>query len=71
MEKLTTKVDMNGKRAAVYHNGKLICDICIDGEMGINYVYLYATETDMRIGISGEKEVRYAFTNRKEIEQNH
>ena len=67
MEKLTTEVDMNGTRASVYLNGKLICDICIDEEMDINYVYLYATETDMRIALSGEKEVKYAFTNRKEI----
>ena len=67
MEKLTTKVDMNGTRASVYHNGKLICDICIDRETGIEYVYLYATEHDMRIGLSGEKEVRYAFTSQKEI----
>lgn len=71
MEKLTTKVGMNGTRASVYHNGELICDIYTDRETDINYVYLYATETDMRIGISGEKEVRYSFTNTKEIEQNH
>ena len=67
MRKLTTKVDMDGKRASVYCNGKLICDIYSDRETGMEFVYVYATENDMRIGISGEKEVRYTFTNTKEI----
>ena len=65
--KLTTEVDLNGKRASVYLNGKLICDIYTYRETGMDYVYLYATQNEMRVGISGEKDVRYMFTNTKEI----
>jgi len=71
MEKLTTEVDLNGNRASVYLNGKLICEIYTYREIGMDYVYLYATEHDMRIGLFGEKEVRYVLTNIKEIKQNH
>jgi len=67
MGKLTTKVDLNGTRASVYLNGKLICDIYSYREIGMEFVYLYATQNEMRLGVSGEKDVRYAFANIKEI----
>lgn len=67
MAKLTTEVDLNGTRASVYRNGKLICDIYSDRETGMEFVYLYATENEMRLGVSGEKEVRYTFTTAKKI----
>ena len=67
MGKLTTEVDLNGTRVSVYLNGKLICDIYTERETGMEYVYLYATEHEMRVGISGEKEVKYAFTTSKKI----
>ena len=67
MRKLTTVVNMNGKRASIYNNGKLVCDIYTDRETGIDFVCLYATQNEMRVGVSGEKEVRYTFTNTKEI----
>ena len=67
MGKLTTEVDLNGKRASVYNNGKLVCDIYTDRETGIDFVCLYAIEHEMRVGVSGEKEVRYTFANTKEI----
>ena len=67
MGKLTTEVDLNGNRASVYLNGKLICEIYTYREIGIDYVYLYATQNEMRVGVSGEKDVRYTFANTKEI----
>ena len=42
MGKLTTEVDLNGNRASVYLNGKLICEIYTYREIGIDYVYLFA-----------------------------
>ena len=65
--KFTTKVDLNGKRVSVYLSGKLICDIYTYRETGMDYVYLYATQNEMRVGVSGEKEVRYTFTTAKKI----
>ncbi|MCC7574989.1 hypothetical protein KO361_05335 [Candidatus Woesearchaeota archaeon] len=64
---MNAKTDLSGNRVAIYDNNSIIGEMVKNPETGTIYVYLYADNHEMRIGVSGKEKVKYAFTSQKEI----
>jgi len=64
---MDARIDLSGNRVAIYDNGSIVGELIKDRETGILFVYLYADNHEMRVGVSGKEKVKYAFTSQKEI----